>query len=65
VDSDPPAKSWSECSRKNLKSAFEQGLDYCLHNKPKHLHVDAPGCGNGIVDQGEDCDCANADESVR
>jgi len=65
VDSDPPANIWSTCSTEDLAKSYNKGMDYCLHNIPETLHGDTPECGNGIVEQGEDCDCANADESVR
>lgn len=36
--------------------AFEHGMDYCLRNKPEAL-FDSPVCGNGFVEEGEQCDC--------
>uniref|UniRef100_A0A0K2T7F7 Putative LOC100883390 [Megachile rotundata] n=1 Tax=Lepeophtheirus salmonis TaxID=72036 RepID=A0A0K2T7F7_LEPSM len=47
---------WSSCSLNHLALAFEQGMDYCLRNKPVKL-FGAPVCGNGFVEEGEDCDC--------
>ena len=39
-----------------LNDNFEIGLDYCLRNIPEHL-FDGPFCGNGFVEEGEECDC--------
>ncbi|GAB6023339.1 hypothetical protein CHUAL_008140 [Chamberlinius hualienensis] len=46
---------WSSCSYDHLKLAFEQGMDYCLQNKPTKIM--GPVCGNGFVEEGEQCDC--------
>jgi hypothetical protein len=47
---------WSSCSRDNLADAFHQGLDYCLLDLPEDLYG-SPMCGNGFVEDGEQCDC--------
>lgn len=47
---------WSSCSLEYLALAFEHGMDYCLRNKPEAL-FDSPVCGNGFVEEGEQCDC--------
>ncbi|XP_071168228.1 zinc metalloproteinase-disintegrin-like BmMP [Mytilus edulis] len=47
---------WSSCSQTVLNDNFEIGLDYCLKNIPEQL-FDAPYCGNGFVEDGEECDC--------
>lgn len=47
---------WSTCSLEYLALAFEHGMDYCLRNKPQSL-FDSPVCGNGFVEEGEQCDC--------
>lgn len=47
---------WSSCSLEYLALAFEHGMDYCLRNKPESL-FDSPVCGNGFVEEGEQCDC--------
>ncbi|XP_014230939.1 disintegrin and metalloproteinase domain-containing protein 33 isoform X2 [Trichogramma pretiosum] len=47
---------WSSCSLEYLALAFEHGMDYCLRNKPTRL-LEAPICGNGFVEPGEQCDC--------
>ncbi|XP_050304497.1 disintegrin and metalloproteinase domain-containing protein 12-like [Anthonomus grandis grandis] len=47
---------WSSCSLDYLLLAFSHGMDYCLKNKPKEL-FEGPVCGNGFVENGEECDC--------
>ncbi|XP_063389649.1 disintegrin and metalloproteinase domain-containing protein adm-2-like [Cydia fagiglandana] len=47
---------WSSCSLRNLSRSFEKGFDYCLRNIPKRL-FDSPTCGNGFLEESEECDC--------
>ena len=47
---------WSSCSRDYLADTFHLGMDYCLKEKPQQL-FDSPTCGNGFVEEGEECDC--------
>lgn len=47
---------WSSCSIDQLNEALNDGVDYCLKNRPENL-FDSPTCGNGFVEPGEQCDC--------
>lgn len=60
VDTNNPATKFSQCSKDNLTSIFLNGLDDCLHNMPPVLFDPTAICGNGLVEDGEDCDCGNA-----
>ncbi|CAG2103974.1 unnamed protein product, partial [Medioppia subpectinata] len=48
-------KHWSSCSVEYLEHSLKQGMDHCLHNKPRQLV--GPVCGNGFLEKGEECDC--------
>ncbi|XP_026479957.1 uncharacterized protein LOC113386392 [Ctenocephalides felis] len=47
---------FSECSRSDYIKALRQGDGMCLMNKPNELEVHR-NCGNGVVEDGEECDC--------
>ncbi|KAG1661234.1 Mitochondrial proton/calcium exchanger protein [Nymphon striatum] len=47
--------TWSSCSQSHLLKIDKMKLDFCLYNKPKLLL--GPVCGNGFVEDGEECDC--------
>lgn len=49
---------FSDCSLDTLSSALRRGVDYCLHNVPKVAFGGAK-CGNGVLEDGEDCDCGS------
>ena len=59
IISNPPPTMWSQCSRDELQSGFDNGnLDRCLFNEPTTVVGDAV-CGNGILQAGETCDCGS------
>lgn len=47
-------KHWSSCSIEHLGESRKQGLLDCLTDEPKKVF--GPICGNGFVEEGEDCD---------
>ena len=53
-----PPTQWSSCS----KTVLKQGLDdhKCMHDQPPpNLLYGPPQCGNGIQEEGEECDCGS------
>lgn len=54
----PFPRVFSACSKKDLASYFQKGGGMCLFNMPnmKDL-VGGKRCGNGFVEDGEECDC--------
>lgn len=47
---------WSSCSKKNITSNLNAFLFDCLKNVPSQ-QFSGSICGNGIVEDGEQCDC--------
>jgi hypothetical protein len=49
---------FSSCSRKDLEASLEKGMGMCLFNLPEVKQAfGGRKCGNGYVEEGEECDC--------
>uniref|UniRef100_H3CY08 ADAM metallopeptidase domain 11 n=1 Tax=Tetraodon nigroviridis TaxID=99883 RepID=H3CY08_TETNG len=57
-------RKFSRCSVDEYLRFLQQGGGSCLFNKPSKL-LDAPECGNGYVELGEECDCGLVTECDR
>ncbi|KFO38257.1 Disintegrin and metalloproteinase domain-containing protein 12 [Fukomys damarensis] len=54
---------FSSCSRKDLETSLEKGMGMCLFNLPEVKQAfGGPKCGNGYVEEGEECDCGEQEE---
>ncbi|XP_059084757.1 uncharacterized protein LOC131881812 isoform X4 [Tigriopus californicus] len=52
---------FSACSSEQFQQWMGDGHALCLLNKPNQL-ADFGSCGNGVIDDGEDCDCGSTEE---
>ncbi|XP_078662325.1 disintegrin and metalloproteinase domain-containing protein 12-like [Branchiostoma floridae x Branchiostoma belcheri] len=58
-----PAAVFSSCSSTDLQNALLKGVGACLYNLPNPDQLyGGPVCGNGYLEDGEDCDCGTVDE---
>ncbi|XP_019358530.1 PREDICTED: disintegrin and metalloproteinase domain-containing protein 12 isoform X3 [Gavialis gangeticus] len=54
---------FSSCSKKDLENSLEKGVGMCLFNLPEVKEsFGGQKCGNGYVEDGEECDCGEPDE---
>lgn len=50
---------FSECSFKQFQRGMEKGSALCLLNRPSEINSIYGTCGNGVIDDNEDCDCGS------
>ncbi|XP_077407311.1 disintegrin and metalloproteinase domain-containing protein 12 isoform X2 [Vanacampus margaritifer] len=54
---------FSSCSEKDLAASLEKGVGMCLFNMPEvKVLYGGQKCGNGYVEEGEECDCGEPEE---
>uniref|UniRef100_A0A3Q4BX87 Uncharacterized protein n=1 Tax=Mola mola TaxID=94237 RepID=A0A3Q4BX87_MOLML len=59
----PFPRVFSRCSKRDLDSYFQKGGGMCLYNMPNMKDLmGGKKCGNGFVEDGEECDCGEPDE---
>lgn len=56
---------FSTCSKKDLAASLEKGVGMCLFNMPEvKVLYGGQKCGNGYVEEGEQCDCGDLEVRV-
>ncbi|GAB5578879.1 disintegrin and metalloproteinase domain-containing protein 12 isoform X2 [Prionailurus iriomotensis] len=57
---------FSSCSKEDLEASLEKGMGMCLFNLPEvKQSFGGQKCGNGYVEQGEECDCGGPERMLR
>uniref|UniRef100_A0AAY5ECH6 Uncharacterized protein n=1 Tax=Electrophorus electricus TaxID=8005 RepID=A0AAY5ECH6_ELEEL len=55
----PPPQHFSSCSVAEFEEFLRSAASLqCLSNNPNNTTITPPVCGNGFLEEGEDCDCS-------